>query len=60
MIAVIHKENKFEEVMEHFQIQRAEYVVQEIHTFDAQTLYLLLQQFHRTPHKLVKLTGMAV
>lgn len=60
MIAVIHKGNKFEEMMEHFQNQRAEYIVQEIHAFDAQTLYLLLQQLRRTSHKLVKLTGMVV
>ena len=38
MIAIIHRGQKFKEVMESFQQKRAEFVAQEIRTFDAETL----------------------
>lgn len=60
MIAVIHKGKHFEEVMERFQEKRAEFVAQEICSFDADTLYCLIQMIRKAGHKLEKLTGVAV
>lgn len=60
MIAVIHKGKHFEEVMERFQEKRAEFVAQEIRSFDADALYCLIQMIRKSGHKLEKLTGVAV
>jgi len=60
MIAVIHRGEKFKEVMEQFQQKRAEFIAQEIRCFDAETLYCLLEMIRSSGHKLVHITGMAV
>lgn len=60
MIAIIHKGKKFEEVMERFQQKRAEFVAQEIRSFDAETLYCLIQMVRSSDHKLERITGIAV
>ena len=60
MIAIIHKGNKFEEVMERFQQKRAEFVAQEIRSFDAETLHCLIQMVRDSGHKLEEITGLAV
>lgn len=52
MIAVIHKGKHFEEVMERFQEKRAEFVAREIRSFDADTLYCLIQMIRKSGHKL--------
>lgn len=43
MIAVIHRGEKFKEMLEQFQRKRAEFIAQEIRCFDAETLYCLLE-----------------
>lgn len=60
MIAVIHKGKQFAEVMEKFQQKRAEFVAQEIRTFDAATLRCLFQMVRNTGHKLDEISGLAV
>lgn len=60
MIAVVHREEKFEEVMEQFQQKRAEFIAQEIRFFDAKTLYCLIGMFKASGHKFEEMTGMAV
>ena len=60
MIAIIHKGKNFEEVMEKFQQKRAEFVAQEIRSFDAQTLHILIQMVRASGHKLEEITGLAV
>ena len=60
MIAVIHKGKNFEDVMERFQLKRAEFVAQEIRFFDADTLYRLIQMVRSSGHKLEEITGLAV
>lgn len=60
MIAVIHRGEKFQEMLEQFQQKRAEFIAQEIRCFDAETLYCLLETIQGNGHKLVHLTGMAV
>ena len=60
MIAVIHKGESFEEMMEKFQKKRAEFAAQEIRFCDADTLDCLIQMIRKSGHKLEELTGMAV
>ena len=60
MIAIIHKGKNFEEVMERFQQKRAEFVAQEIRSFDAETLHCLIQMVRNSSHKLEEITGLAV
>lgn len=60
MIAIIHKGKNFEEVMERFQQKRAEFVAQEIRSFDAETLHCLIQMVRSSGHKLERITGIAV
>ena len=60
MIAVTHKGKHFEEVMERFQEKRAEFVAQELRSFDAETLHCLIQMLRSSGHKLEELTGIAV
>lgn len=43
MIAVIHRGEKFKEMLEQFQQKRAEFIAQEIRCFDAETLFCLLE-----------------
>ena len=60
MIAVIHRGQKFKETMEAFQQKRADFVVQKIRSFDAETLYVFLEWIRSNAHKLDRITGMAV
>ena len=60
MIVIIHKGKNFEEVMERFQQKRAEFVAQEIRSFDAETLHCLIQMVRDSGHKLEEITGLAV
>ena len=60
LIAVIHKGQKFKETMEAFQQKRAEFITQEIRSFDAETLYVFLEYVRSSGHKLDRITGMAV
>jgi hypothetical protein len=60
LIAIIHKGKNFEEVMERFQQKRAEFVAQEIRSFDAETLHCLIQMVRDSGHKLEEITGLAV
>ena len=60
MIAIIHKGKNFEEVMKKFQQKRAEFVAQEIRSFDAETLNCLIQMVRDSGHKLEEITGLAV
>ena len=60
MIAIIYKGKNFEEVMERFQQKRAEFVAQEIRSFDAETLHCLIQMVRDSGHKLEEITGLAV
>lgn len=60
MIAIIHKGKNFEEVMGRFQQKRAEFVAQEIRSFDAETLRCLIQMVRDSGHKLEEITGLAV
>ncbi|WP_279120822.1 hypothetical protein [Holdemania filiformis] len=60
MIAIIHEGKNFEEVMEKFQQKRAEFVAQEIRSFDAETLHCLIQMVRDSGHKLEEITGLAV
>ena len=53
MIAVIHRGEKFKEMLEQVQQKRAEFIAQEIRCFDLETI-------RGKGHKLVHLTGMAV
>ena len=60
MIAIIPTGKNFEEVMERFQQKRAEFVAQEIRSFDAETLHCLIQMVRDSGHKLEEITGLAV
>lgn len=60
LIAVIHRGQKFKETMEAFQQKRAEFIAQEIRSFDAETLYVFLEWIRSSDHKLDRITGMAV
>lgn len=60
LIAVIHRGQKFKETMETFQQKRAEFIAQEIRSFDAETLYVFLEWIRSSGHKLDRITGMAV
>ncbi len=60
LIAVIHRGQKFKETMEAFQQKRAEFIAQEIRSFDAETLYVFLGWVRSNGHKLDRITGMAV
>ncbi|HBG7070889.1 hypothetical protein ACWJXL_08595 [Clostridioides difficile] len=60
MIAVIHKGEKFKEVMECFHERRAEFIAQEVKFFDAETLYLLLEMVRANGGILANITGMAL
>lgn len=46
--------------MEAFQQKRAEFIAQEIRSFDAETLYVFLEWIRSGGHKLDRITGMAV
>lgn len=60
MIAIIHKGKNFEEAMERFQQKRAEFVAQEIRSFDAEALHCLIQMVRASGHKLEEISGLAV
>ena len=45
MIAVIHRGEKFKEMLEQFQQKRAEFISQEIRYFDAETLFACWKPF---------------
>ena len=60
LIAVIHRGQKFKETMEAFHQKRAEFIAQEIRSFDAETLYVFLEWIRGNGHKLDRITGMAV
>ena len=60
MIAIIQKGKNFEEVMERFQQKRAEFIAQEIRSFDSETLRCLIQMVRDSGHKLEEITGLAV
>lgn len=60
LIAIIHRGQKFKETMEAFQQKRAEFIAQEIRSFDTETLYAFLEWVRSTGHKLDRITGMAV
>ena len=60
MIAVIHKGEKYREVMEQFHQRRAEFVAQEIKFFDAESLYHFLEMVRSNGGKLDRVTGIAV
>ena len=60
MIAIIHKGKSFEEVTERFQQKRADFIAQEIRSFDAETLHCLIQMVRDSGHKLEEITGLAV
>lgn len=60
LIAVIHRGQKFKETMEAFQQKRAEFIAQEIRSFDTETLYVFLEWIRGNGHKLDRITGMAV
>ena len=60
LIAVIHRGQKFKETMEAFHQKRAEFIAQEIRSFDAETLYVFLEWIRGNAHKLDRITGMAV
>lgn len=60
MIAIIHKGKKIEEVMERFQQKRAEFVAQEIRSFDVEVLHCLIQMVRESGHKLEEISGLAV
>lgn len=60
MIEVIHRGQKFKETMEALQQKRADFVVQKIRSFDAETLYVFLKWIRSSGHKLDRITGMAV
>lgn len=53
-------EEKFKETMEAFHQKRAEFIAQEIRSFDAETLYVFLEWIRGNGHKLDRITGMAV
>ena len=50
MIAVIHRGEKFKEMLEQFQQKRAEFISQEIRYFDAETLFCLLETIRDNGH----------
>lgn len=52
MIAVIHRGQKFKETMETFHQKRADFIAQEIRSFDAETLYVFLEWIRSNGHKL--------
>ncbi len=60
MNAIIHKGKNFEEVMERFQKKRAEFVAQEIRSFDAEVLHCLIQMVRASGHKLEEISDLAV
>lgn len=60
MIAVIHRGQKFKETMETFHQKQADFIAQEIRSFDAETLYVFLEWIRSNGHKLDRITGMAV
>lgn len=60
LIAIIHKGKNFEEAMERFQQKRADFIAQEIRSFDAETLHCLIQMVRDSGHKLEEITGLTV
>ena len=48
------------DTMEAFHQKRAEFIAQEIRSFDAETLYVFLEWIRGNGHKLDRTTGMAV
>ena len=59
MIEVIHRGQKFKETMEAFQQKRADFVVQKIRSFDAETLYVFLEWIRSSGHKLDRITAVS-
>ena len=60
MNAVIHRGNDYENSLRTFQNKRMEYLEQEIHAFDIETLRLLLSDLQKRGHTIETVTGMAV
>ena len=60
MNAVIHSGNDYENSLRTFQNKRVEYLEQEIHAFDVETLRLLLSDLQKRGRTIETLTGIAV
>ena len=58
--AVIHRGNDYENSLRTFQNKRVEYLEQEIHAFDVETLRLLLSHLQKRGPTIETLTGIAV
>lgn len=60
MNAVIHRGNNYENSLHTFQNKRAEYLEQEIRSFDSETLRLLLYDLQKRGRTIETVTGIAV
>ena len=60
MNAVIHSGNDYENSLRTFQNKRMEYLEQEIHAFDFETLRLLLYDLQKRGRTIETLTGVAI
>ena len=60
MNAVIHSGNDYKNSLRTFQNKRVEYLEQEIHAFDVETLRLLLSDLQKRGRTIETLTGIAV
>lgn len=60
MNAVIHSGNDYENSLRTFQNKRMEYLEQEIHAFDVETLRLLLYDLQKRGRTIETLTGVAI
>ena len=60
MNAVIHRGSNYKSSLRSFQHKRMEFLEQEIRTFDADTLWLLIRQLCRNGRTLENITGLAV
>ena len=60
MNAVIHRGDDYKNTLRAFQHKRMEFLEQEIRTFDADTLWLLIRQLCRNGRTLESITGLAV
>ena len=60
MNAVIHRGNDYENSLHTFQNKRVEYLEQEIHSFDSETLRLLLYDLQKRGRTIETVTGIAV
>lgn len=58
--AVIHRGNDYENSLRTFQNKRVEYLEQEIHAFDSETLRLLLSYIQKRGRTIETVTGIAV